>query len=158
MQRVLGTEFGGMNAVLTDLYQQTGDARWLTAAQRFDHAAVFDPLAARPGPAQRAARQHPGARSGSARPASTRRPAPPVTATSPPTRGTSRVGAHTYVIGGNSQAEHFRAPNAIAAYLNTDTAEACNTYNMLKLTRELWLLDPTGCPTSTTTNGRCSTT
>jgi hypothetical protein len=52
------------------------------------------------------------------------------------------TGAHTYVIGGNSQAEHFRAPNAIAAYLNTDTAEACNTYNMLKLTRELWLLDP----------------
>ena len=45
MQTMLGTEFGGMNAVLTDLYQQTGDARWLTAAQRFDHAAVFNPLA-----------------------------------------------------------------------------------------------------------------
>ncbi|MBO0518264.1 beta-L-arabinofuranosidase domain-containing protein, partial [Streptomyces beijiangensis] len=30
----------------TDLYQQTGDARWLTVARRFDHAAVFDPLAA----------------------------------------------------------------------------------------------------------------
>lgn len=46
MQAVLGTEFGGMNAVLTDLCQQTGDARWLAVAQRFDHAAVFDPLAA----------------------------------------------------------------------------------------------------------------
>ena len=45
MQAMLGTEFGGMNAVLTDLYQQTGDARWLTVAQRFDHAAVFNPLA-----------------------------------------------------------------------------------------------------------------
>ncbi len=46
MQAMLGTEFGGMNAVLTDLYQQTGDARWLTTAQRFDHNAVFNPLAA----------------------------------------------------------------------------------------------------------------
>ncbi|MEK8105196.1 beta-L-arabinofuranosidase domain-containing protein [Micromonospora sp. M12] len=52
------------------------------------------------------------------------------------------VGAHTYVIGGNSQAEHFRPPNAIAGYLSNDTCEQCNTYNMLKLTRELWLLDP----------------
>ncbi|ONI93078.1 hypothetical protein ALI22I_00240, partial [Saccharothrix sp. ALI-22-I] len=46
MQATLRTEFGGMNAVLTDLYLQTGDSRWLAAAQRFDHAAVFDPLAA----------------------------------------------------------------------------------------------------------------
>ncbi|WP_433438215.1 hypothetical protein [Nonomuraea sp. CA-141351] len=33
------------------------------------------------------------------------------------------------------QAEHFRAPNAIAAHLTGDTGEACNTCNMLKLTR-----------------------
>jgi len=45
MQAMLGTEFGGMNEVLADIYQQTGDQRWLTAAQRFDHAAVFNPLA-----------------------------------------------------------------------------------------------------------------
>ncbi|MCX5402389.1 beta-L-arabinofuranosidase domain-containing protein, partial [Streptomyces sp. NBC_00102] len=46
MQTTMKTEFGGMNAVLTDLYQQTGDSRWLTVARRFDHAAVIDPLAA----------------------------------------------------------------------------------------------------------------
>lgn len=45
MQAMLGTEFGGMNAVLTDLHLQTADSRWLTVARRFDHAAVFDPLA-----------------------------------------------------------------------------------------------------------------
>ncbi|MCE7000656.1 glycoside hydrolase family 127 protein [Saccharothrix sp. S26] len=141
MQRVLGTEFGGMNAVLTDLYQQTGDSRWLTAAQRFDHAAVFDPLAANQ---DRLNGLH----------ANTQVPKWIGAAREYKATGTTRyrdiasnawnitVGAHTYVIGGNSQAEHFRAPNAIAAYLNTDTAEACNTYNMLKLTRELWLLDP----------------
>ncbi len=141
MQRVLGTEFGGMNAVLTDLYQQTGDARWLTAAQRFDHAAVFDPLAANQ---DRMNGLH----------ANTQVPKWVGAAREYKATGTTRyrdiatnawnmtVAAHTYVIGGNSQAEHFRAPNAIAGYLNTDTAEACNTYNMLKLTRELWLLDP----------------
>ncbi|MGO4429845.1 beta-L-arabinofuranosidase domain-containing protein, partial [Streptomyces sp. MCAF7] len=52
------------------------------------------------------------------------------------------VNTHTYVIGGNSQAEHFRPPNAIATYLNQDTCESCNTYNMLTLTRELFTLDP----------------
>ena len=97
--------------------------------------------------------------SGSARPGSTRPPGPPVTGTSPSTRGTSCVNAHSYVIGGNSQAEHFRAPNAIAGYLNNDTCEHCNTYNMLKLTRELWLLNPhQRRRTSTSTSGRCSTT
>ncbi|WP_329792359.1 beta-L-arabinofuranosidase domain-containing protein [Lentzea sp. DG1S-22] len=141
MQRVLGTEFGGMNAVLADLYQQTGDARWMAAAQRFDHAAVFDPLAANQ---DRLAGLH----------ANTQVPKWIGAAREYKATGTTRyrdiavnawnitVGAHTYVIGGNSQAEHFRSPNAIAAYLNTDTCEACNSYNMLKLTRELWLLDP----------------
>ncbi|XVV00721.1 beta-L-arabinofuranosidase domain-containing protein [Actinosynnema sp. CA-248983] len=141
MQRVLQTEFGGMNAVLADLYQQTGDARWLATAQRFDHAAVFDPLAANQ---DRLNGLH----------ANTQVPKWIGAAREYKATGTTRyrdiasnawditVAAHTYVIGGNSQAEHFRAPNAIAAYLNTDTAEACNTYNMLKLTRELWLLDP----------------
>ncbi|MCO1598898.1 glycoside hydrolase family 127 protein [Micromonospora sp. RHAY321] len=141
MQAMLGTEFGGMNAVLTDLYQQTGAARWLTAAQRFDHAAVFNPLAAN-------SDQLNGLH------ANTQVPKWIGAAREFKATGTTRyrdiasnawnitVNAHSYVIGGNSQAEHFRAPNAIAAYLRSDTCEACNTYNMLKLTRELWLLDP----------------
>ncbi|GAB4057771.1 beta-L-arabinofuranosidase domain-containing protein [Catellatospora paridis] len=141
MQAMLGTEFGGMNAVLTDLYQQTGDTRWLTAAQRFDHATVFNPLASNQ---DQLSGLH----------ANTQVPKWIGAAREYKATGTTRyrdiagnawnicVNAHTYAIGGNSQAEHFRAPNAIAAYLNTDTAEACNTYNMLKLTRELWLLNP----------------
>ncbi|MBV1856723.1 beta-L-arabinofuranosidase domain-containing protein [Catellatospora tritici] len=141
MQSVLGTEFGGMNAVLTDLYQQTGDSRWLTAAQRFDHAAVFNPLASN-------SDQLNGLH------ANTQVPKWIGAAREYKATGTTRyrdiavnawnitVNAHTYVIGGNSQAEHFRAPNAIAGYLNNDACEACNTYNMLKLTRELWLTNP----------------
>ncbi|ROO59093.1 hypothetical protein EDC02_0878 [Micromonospora sp. Llam0] len=141
MQTVLNTEFGGMNAVLADLYQQTGDARWLATAQRFDHASVFNPLAANQ---DQLNGKH----------ANTQIPKWVGAAREYKATGTTRyrdiasnawnmtVDTHTYVIGGNSQAEHFRPPNAIAGYLANDTAEACNTYNMLKLTRELWLLDP----------------
>ncbi|WP_433498663.1 beta-L-arabinofuranosidase domain-containing protein [Sphaerimonospora sp. CA-214678] len=141
MQSMLGTEFGGMNAVLADLYQQTGDTRWLTAAQRFDHAAVFNPLASNQD-------QLNGLH------ANTQVPKWVGAVREYKATGTTRyrdiaanawnitVGAHTYAIGGNSQAEHFRAPNAIAGYLANDTCEHCNSYNMLKLTRELWLLDP----------------
>ncbi|MFY1690485.1 beta-L-arabinofuranosidase domain-containing protein [Plantactinospora sp. WMMB782] len=141
MQNMLGTEFGGMNAVLADIYQQTGDARWLTVAQRFDHAAVFNPLAAN-------SDQLNGLH------ANTQVPKWIGAAREYKATGTTRyrdiasnawnmtVNAHTYAIGGNSQAEHFRPPNAIAGYLRQDTCEHCNTYNMLKLTRELWLLDP----------------
>ncbi|WP_311765338.1 beta-L-arabinofuranosidase domain-containing protein [Streptomyces zingiberis] len=141
MQSMLGTEFGGMTAVLTDLHQQTGDARWLTVARRFDHAAVLDPLAAGQ---DRLSGLH----------ANTQVPKWIGAAREYKATGTTRyrdiadnawnmcVGAHTYVIGGNSQAEHFRPPNAIAGYLNRDTCESCNTFNMLLLTRELFTLDP----------------
>ena len=141
MQALLGTEFGGMNEVLADIAQQTGDTRWLTVAQRFDHAAVFNPLAA-------------GSDQLNGLHANTQVPKWIGAAREYKATGTTRyrdiatnawaitTRAHTYAIGGNSQAEHFRAPNAIAAYLTNDTCEHCNSYNMLKLTRELWLLDP----------------
>ncbi|GAA1688172.1 glycoside hydrolase family 127 protein [Glycomyces endophyticus] len=141
MQNVLRTEFGGMNAVLTDLYQQTGTARWLTAAQRFDHAAVFDPLAN-------------GTDALNGLHANTQVPKAIGAAREYKATGTARYrtiaanfwsivsAAHTYAIGGNSEAEHFRPPNAIASFLDTDTCEGCNSYNMLKLTRELWQLAP----------------
>jgi uncharacterized protein len=141
MQTVLQTEFGGMNAVLTDIYQQTGDSRWLTVAQRFDHAAIFDPLAAN---RDELNGKH----------ANTNLPKWVGAAREYKATGTTKyrdiarnvwnmvVNDHTYAIGGNSQSEHFRPPDAIAGYLSNDTCEHCNTYNMLKLTRELWLLEP----------------
>src|SRR5204863_942027 len=44
IQRMLNTEFGGMNEVLADLYADTGDRRWLALSHKFDHHAVLDPL------------------------------------------------------------------------------------------------------------------
>lgn len=138
---MMGTEFGGMNDVMTEIYYWTGDSRYLAAAQRFDHAAVFDPLALNQDKLNGlhantqvpkwigAAREY--KQTGNTKYLDIARNAWNFT-----------VGAHTYAIGGNSQSEHFRAPNAIAGFLNQDTAEACNSYNMLKLTRELWTIDP----------------
>jgi len=141
MQSALNNEFGGMSAVLTDLYLTTGDARWLAAAQRFDHAAVLNPLAAN-------SDQLDGLH------ANTQIPKWIGAIREYKATGTTRycdiatnawrftVQAHSYAIGGNSVREHFKAPNAIAAFLTNDTCESCNTYNMLKLTRELFTLYP----------------
>src|SRR5262249_40570009 len=43
-QRALGTEFGGMNEVLANIYAATGRAEYLRVAHAFDHQAIFEPL------------------------------------------------------------------------------------------------------------------
>jgi DUF1680 family protein len=141
MQAMLQTEFGGMNDIMAEVYHQTGDEKWLAVAQRFDHAVVFDPLAG-------------GQDALNGLHANTQVPKWIGAVQEFLATGTERyrdiasnawaltVNDHTYAIGGNSQAEHFREPDAIAAYLDEDTSEACNTYNMLKLTRALWALTP----------------
>jgi DUF1680 family protein len=44
MQAALGTEFGGMNEVLANLYGATGNAEHLRIARQFEHKAIVDPL------------------------------------------------------------------------------------------------------------------
>ncbi|KAF5635368.1 hypothetical protein F25303_8515 [Fusarium sp. NRRL 25303] len=142
MQSMLQTEFGGMNEVLADIAFYTKDTKWLKVAQRFDHAVIFDPL-----------QQNTDKLSGLH--ANTQLPKWIGALREYKVGGDKKyldigrnawnivVNKHTYAIGGNSQAEHFRAPDAIAGFLTDDTCEACNSYNMLKLTRELWALNPT---------------
>ncbi|KAF5549322.1 hypothetical protein FMEXI_4309 [Fusarium mexicanum] len=142
MQSMLQTEFGGMNEVLADIAFYTKDVKWLKVAQRFDHAVIFDPL-----------QQNVDKLSGLH--ANTQLPKWIGALREYKVGGDKKyleigqnawdivVKKHTYAIGGNSQAEHFRAPDAIAGFLTDDTCEACNSYNMLKLTRELWALNPT---------------
>lgn len=141
MQAMMQTEYGGMNDILAQLYQETDDDRWLTAASRFDHAVVLDPLAdgrdelnglhANTQAQKLVGVIHQYQASGTQRYLDIARNAWDVI-----------VDAHTYAIGGNSKAEHFHEPGAIAGFLDSDTCETCNTYNMLKLTRELWANDP----------------
>lgn len=142
MQSVLRTEFGGMNEVLVNLYQITGDPNHLTAAQRFDHAQIFDPLASNQ---DRLSGFH----------ANTQIPKILGAIREYHQTGTARyrtiaqnfwdivLAHHTYCIGGNSNGEFFQTPDAIASQLSDTTCEVCNTYNMLKLTRQLFFTDPT---------------
>jgi DUF1680 family protein len=46
MQRILGTEFGGMGEVLCNLYAVTGREHYLELAQGFEKKVFFEPLAA----------------------------------------------------------------------------------------------------------------
>jgi len=50
--------------------------------------------------------------------------------------------ARSYVHGGHSDNEHFFPVTDFAKHLGPDTAETCNTYNMLKLTGHLFSWKP----------------
>ncbi len=52
------------------------------------------------------------------------------------------VDHHSYAIGGNSNGEHLGPPDQLRDRLSSNTAETCNTYNMLKLTRHLFSWGP----------------
>src|SRR6185436_20065373 len=49
---------------------------------------------------------------------------------------------HSYVIGGNSNYEYCGKADSLNDRLSDNTCETCNTYNMLKLTRHLFSIDP----------------
>ncbi|MDN3270164.1 beta-L-arabinofuranosidase domain-containing protein [Streptomyces sp. MA15] len=141
MQTTMQVEFGGMNYVLTNLYLHTGDERWLKVAQRFDHAAVMDPLAAGQ---DKLAGLH-----GNTQIQKCTGYVLEYKAT-----GTQRyldIGRnfwnivtddHTYVIGANTSYEGFGKPDTLSTRITRATGENCNTYNMLKLSRELFSLEP----------------
>jgi DUF1680 family protein len=141
MQKVLHVEFGGMNEVLVNLGKVTGDPRHLELARRFDHDEIFAPLAAR---SNTLAGRH----------ANTDIPKVVGAAEEYAVTGDERyrtiatyfwhevVHRHTYVIGGNSNAEFFGEPGQLVSNLGENTCENCNSYNMVKLSRALFLQDP----------------
>jgi len=134
-------EYGGFNESLAELYKITGTAKYLTAAHFFDHDKLFNPCLT-------------GKDSLNGLHANTSIPEIIGALKTYETSGDTNsckiaqnffsivIGAHTYINGGNSQAEYFRAPNAIASLLTDDNCETCNIYNMLKLSRQLFFFDP----------------
>ncbi|WP_031549575.1 glycoside hydrolase family 127 protein [Parvularcula oceani] len=141
MQEVLSCEHGGINESLADLHARTGDPRWLRLSERLYHRAVLDPLAHR---RDELSHLH----------ANTQIPKLIGLARLHQITGKQRydtassffwdtVTAHrTYVIGGNADREYFQESNSISHYITEETCESCNTYNMLKLTRELYKKRP----------------
>ncbi|HEY5806399.1 MAG TPA: beta-L-arabinofuranosidase domain-containing protein, partial [Povalibacter sp.] len=141
LQTMLSVEHGGMRESLIDLYARTGNERYLATSRRFYHHAVLDPLT-------QGRDELPG------RHANTQIPKVTGAARSYEVTGdeSDRKAAvdfwkivtrdHSWVIGGNSEGEHFFSPNTASAHLSATTAETCNTYNMLKLTEHLFTWQP----------------
>lgn len=141
MQSVLKVEFGGMNDVLTRLHLLSGDPAHLRTARRFDHEELYAPLAA-------------GRDELAGRHANTEIAKIVGAPYSYEATGDRRyldiartfwrtvVEHHTYAIGGNSNLEFFGPPDEIVSRLSENTCENCNSYNMLKLGRQLFLHEP----------------
>jgi uncharacterized protein len=136
-QAALGTEFGGMNEVLANIYAITGNAEYLRVAHAFDHQAIVDPLARREDPL-------------SGLHANTQFPKIIGAAREYELTGDTRlrdvttffwdrvVHHRSYVMGGNSDGEAFFPEEEFSRHLGTSGPETCNTYNMLKLTRHVF--------------------
>ena len=141
-QQMLKTEHGGMNEILGDVYELTGEPRFLTLAVRFSHRALLDPLA-------REQDNLNGLHSNTQ---------------IPKVIGFNRlyeltgdanysnaarffwrtvVNNRSFVTGGNGDGEHFFPPADFHRHLGSaKTMETCCTHNMLRLTRSLFMLDP----------------
>jgi DUF1680 family protein len=141
IQRMLATEFGGMNEVLADLYADTGDKRWLDLSYRFEHRAVLEPLKRGEDPLNglHGNTQVPKLVGSAARYAYAGDRNDLAAAT---TFWDRVVNHHTFASGGHGKDEYFREPDRLSRILEGRTAETCNVYNMLKLTRKLFALQP----------------
>jgi DUF1680 family protein len=141
VQHMLATEFGGMNEIFADLYADTGDKRWLALSYRFEHHAVLDPLKRGEDPLDglHGNTQVPKLIGSAARYAYAGDPKDHAAAAFFWDRV---VNHHSFATGGHGKDEYFREPGRLSNIVDGRTAETCNIYNMLKLTRQLFALRP----------------
>lgn len=142
MQNMLNAEHGGINEMFADAYQITGDEKYLTAAKRYSHRQLMDPLSE-------------GIDNLDNKHANTQ---------IPKFVGFERIAElsnnikydnagsffwetvtenRSLAFGGNSRREHFPSEKACIDFVNVnDGPESCNSYNMLKLTEDLFRVHP----------------
>ena len=141
IQRMLNTEFGGMNEILVDLYADTGDKRWLSLSYRFEHRAVLDPL-------KRGEDNLAGLHGNTQVPKLIGSAARYALIGDKADGDAARffwqrvAHHHTFPTGGHGKDEYFREPGKLSNITDGRTSESCNIYNMLKLTRLLFALQP----------------
>jgi DUF1680 family protein len=140
-QKMLNTEFGGMNEVLADLYADTGDKRWLKLSNRFEHHAVTDPL--------KRHQDHLAGLHGNTQVPKLMGSLARYTCTGDSGDGFAAgffwdrvVQHHSYATGGHGKDEYFGEPDKLSNRVDGRTAESCNVYNMLRMTRRLFSLHP----------------
>jgi DUF1680 family protein len=141
LQQMLGTEFGGMNEVLAELYADTADARWLALTDKFHQKAIVDPLSQDQdvishthgntqipklyGVLMRYVYTGDDADEEAAR------------------YFWDRVANHySFATGGDGKNEYFGEPDKLSDMVDGRTAETCNVYNILKFTRTLFSVQP----------------
>ena len=142
VQEMLISEHGGLNEVFVDVAKITGDNKYLALARRFSDRRLLDPLLERKN-------ELTGLHSNMQ--------IPKVIGfkhLADATRDSAWNGAAEYFwnlmvndwtvsIGGNSVKEHLNPPDDFSSMIRSvQGPETCNTYNMLKLTRLLYLSDP----------------
>lgn len=142
MEEMLGNEHGGMNEVLADAYQISGDEKYLAGAKRYSHKMFLEPLSQ-------------GIDNLDNKHANTQ---------IPKFIGFERIAELSHdmqyakagsffwetvttnrslAFGGNSRREHFPAKESCIDFVNVnDGPESCNSYNMLKLTEDLFRIHP----------------
>jgi uncharacterized protein len=141
LQRMLGTEFGGMNEVLAELYADTADSRWLTLADKFHQKAMIDPLSEDKDVISHTHgnTQVPKLYGVLMRYVYTGNAADEEAAKF----FWDRVVYHyTFATGGHGKNEYFGEPDKLNDMVDGRTAETCNVYNMLKMTRTLFSIAP----------------
>lgn len=140
-QRHLDVEHGGICQTIADVYALTGDQKYLDLAKKFVHHRVADPVAAN---RDMLYPHH----------ANTQVPKFAGYARFYELAGekTAELGKaafnfwdmvvhnHMNVIGGNSEYERFGPSGEISKRIGFSSSETCNTYNMLKLSNQLYEL------------------
>lgn len=142
MESMLNMEHGGMPEIFADAYQITGDEKYLDAAKRYSHKAFLDPLSE-------------GIDNLDNTHANTQIPKfvgferiAELSNDSKYDKAGSFfwetvINNRTLAFGGNSRKEHFPSKAASIDYVNEDDGpESCNSYNMLKLTEDLFRVHP----------------
>lgn len=141
IQAMLFSEQGSMNEVFADVAVITGNNKYLTLARRYSHRMILNPLIAGE---DKLTGLHANMQI-------------------PKVVGFERIAEisgdkdyakaarffwntvvtnRSVVIGGNSVNEHFNSPDDFTPMItNISGPETCNTYNMLRLTKEIFLTD-----------------
>ena len=142
MQSMLDTEQGGMNEIFADAYQITGNEKYLTAAKRFSHRMLLDAMSAETDNLdnKHANTQVPKA-IGFQRIAELSKNETYLKAGS--FFWETVTSNRTLAFGGNSRREFFPGPAACSDFItDVEGPESCNSYNMLKLTEDLFRINP----------------
>ncbi len=141
-QRMLGTEHGGMNEVLADVYTLSNDPKHLALAERFCHKTVFTPLS-----------EGRDALNG----LHSNTQIPKIVGFERLYQLTGKreyhaaaeffwntvTGTRSFATGGNGDNEHFFPIDTFARHVSSaKTMETCCSYNMLRLTRQLFANEP----------------